>query len=312
MDVLITCPPLIGVLAEFERHFAERGLKPTAPPVVQALSENQLVELVPNFEGWILGDDPATLRVFEAGRRGRLRAAVKWGVGVDNVDFPSAARLGVPVANTPGMFGDEVADVAMAYITGLARETYRIDREVRAGAWPKPRGVSLAGKTAGLAGFGDIGRSIARRLIAAKMRVLVYDPAYRAVPDLDSVAHRPWPVDIDAADFLILACALTLENRHMISRSLLAQTRPGLRIVNVARGGLIDEAALVDGLASGRVHSAALDVFETEPLPDDSPLRRFERCVLGSHNSSNTREAVQRASERAIDMLHGLLQQPRP
>ena len=134
------------------------------------------MELVPQYDGWILGDDPATFRVFEAGRQGRLRGVVKWGVGVDNVDFQAAATFGIPVGHTPGMFGDEVADIAMAYVAGLARETYRIDRDVRGGGWPKPRGISLAGKIVALVGFGNIGRSIARRLIAAKMRVIAYDP----------------------------------------------------------------------------------------------------------------------------------------
>lgn len=310
MDILITCPPMVGMLSDFERSLAERGLRPTAPPVVQTLSENELLELVPGFDGWIIGDDPATYRVLEAGRRGRLRAAVKWGVGVDNVDFDAAARLGIPVANTPGMFGDEVADIAMAYVTGLARETYRIDREVRGGGWPKPRGISLAGKVVGLVGFGNIGRCIAHRLIAAGMRVIAYDPLYKPALGLDPVAHEEWPGGIDTADFLVLACALTSENVHMIGPALLARVKPGLRVVNVSRGRLIDEEALIAALVSGQVHSAALDVFETEPLPADSPLRGFERCVLGSHNSSNTEEAVRKTSERAIELLCGFLQEP--
>jgi D-3-phosphoglycerate dehydrogenase len=169
--------------------------------------------------------------------------------------------------------------------------------------WPKPRGISLAGRTVALVGFGDIGRNIARRALAARVRVVVYDPAFAPVPELAEVARRSWPEDIAEADFLVLCCALTAENRHILNATTLAQLKRGVRIVNVARGALIDEAALCGALASGQVHSAALDVFESEPLPSGSPLRKLERCVFGSHNASNTRDAALRASLRAIDLL---------
>ena len=199
MEVLITCPPRLGMLSELEPRFAARGLTVTAPEVEQIVPEPELLRLVPRSDGWIIGDDPANHRVLEAGRRGRLRAAVKWGVGVDNVDFDAARELGLPVTNTPGMFGDEVADVAMSYVVGLARETFQIDRLVRAGGWPKPRGVSLAGKLAALVGFGDIGRGIARRLLAAGMRVRAYDPRFAPRPGLEEVHGGSWPAGVEDA-----------------------------------------------------------------------------------------------------------------
>ncbi len=306
-DVLITCPPMLGMLPELESRLEARGLTVTAPDVEQTVPEADLLRMVPRFEGWIIGDDPANRRVLEAGCRGRLRAAVKWGVGVDNVDFAAARELGLPVTNTPGMFGDEVADVAMCYLAGLARETFWIDRQVRAGRWPKPCGVSLAGKLVALVGFGDIGRSIARRLLAAGMRIRAYDPRFEPQPGLEAVRGSTWPDGVGDADFIVLCCALTPENRHMIDDALLEQVRPGVRLINVARGPLIDEQALVRALEAGLVHSAALDVFDSEPLPRDSELRRFERCVFGSHNGSNTAEAVLRTSHKAIDLLCGFL-----
>ncbi len=308
MDVLITCPPMLGMLAELGPQLAARGLSVTAPEVAQTVPEAELLRLVPRFEGWIIGDDPANRRVLAAGCRGRLRAAVKWGVGVDNVDFDAARELGLPVANTPGMFGDEVADVAMCYLAGLARETFWIDRQVRAGGWPKPCGVSLAGKRVALVGFGDIGRCVARRLLAAGMLVSAYDPRFEPHPGLEEVRGASWPEGVEAADFIVLCCALTPENRHMIDAALLERVKPGVRLVNVARGPLVDEPALARALESGRVHSVALDVFEAEPLPADSELRGFERAVFGSHNGSNTAEAVLRTSHKAIDLLCGFLE----
>lgn len=303
MRVLLTCPPMIGLVEEFRPLFAEKGTELAVPHFVQTVPEDELVRLVPKFDGWIIGDDPATARVLEAGRKGRLRACVKWGVGTDNVDFEAAQRLGLPVTNTPGVFGAEVADIAMHYVTGLARETFSIDRGIRlAGAWPKPVGISLAGRTVALIGFGDIGRETARRLIAARMRVSVCDPAFSNPDGLD-VSEANWPDVLREADFVVFTCPLTPETRHMFREELLGVVRPGLRLVNVGRGPVVSESALVRGLADGRIHSAALDVFEREPLSRDSPLRKFDRCIFGSHNASNTVDAVRRVSQRASEWL---------
>lgn len=307
MRVLLTCPPMLGMKEFFRPLFEAKGIELCCPKVVQTLSEDELMTLLPGFDGWIIGDDPATRRVFEAGRKGRLKAAVKWGIGVDNVDFSAAKDLGIPIANTPLMFGREVADMAMSYIVALARQTFLIDRAIRAGGWPKPLGISLAGKTMALVGFGDIGRNVAKRAIAADMKVVAYDPAF--IPDaaLAAVENAAWPERIEEADFIVFTCSLNPANHHMLGARELARARAGIRIVNVARGPLIDEGALLAALQSERVHSAALDVFEEEPLPATSPLRSMERCIFGSHNGSNTEDAVVRASERATQLLFGFL-----
>ena len=132
--VLVTCPPMLGLIEEFDCLAHSKGLQLIPAETAQILSENELIELLPDYDGWIIGDDPATLKVFEAGKVGKLRAAVKWGVGTDNVDFQACKRLEIPIANTPNMFGGEVADNAVGYLVGLARETFFIDREIRAGA----------------------------------------------------------------------------------------------------------------------------------------------------------------------------------
>lgn len=310
MRVLITCPPMLRAIDRFRPLFAEQGLEIETPPVVQILSEAELLDLVPKFEGWIIGDDPATAKVFEAGKRGKLKAAVKWGVGVDNVDFVACQRLQIPISNTPGMFGKEVADIAVSYVTALARQTFAIDSGVKAGAWPKPAGISLAGRRVALAGFGDIGRNTARRLTAADMDVVVYDPFSELQAREAGYATAVWPEGLENADFIVITCALTSENRHMLSATVLNRCQTGVRIVNVARGPLIDEAALYEGLHRGQVHSAALEVFEVEPLPSDSPLRTLGgRCIFGSHNSSNTEDAVTRTSLKAIELMAGFLGQ---
>lgn len=306
-DVLVTCPPMLGQIDRFMEPAAASGLRLHPARVTQTLSEDELKALLPGYDGWIIGDDPATRAVFEAGQAGRLKAAVKWGIGVDNVDFQACRDLGIPIINTPQMFGTEVADVATAFVIGLARELFLIDRGVRAGGWPKPAGISLTGRIAGVIGLGDIGRNVASRMQALGMEVIGYDPGVQGDAGIAGLARAAWPARVADCDFLVFTCALNAHNRHMLNADVLAQCKPGIRIVNVARGPLIDEAALVAALQSGHVHSAALDVFEVEPLPMDSPLRGMERCIFGSHNGSNSVDAVIRASHTAIERLAGFL-----
>ncbi|MBI2995056.1 MAG: phosphoglycerate dehydrogenase [Gammaproteobacteria bacterium] len=307
MRVLVTCPPMLGMMDEFLPAFTARGIDVDFADVIQVLSEEELLRMIPAYDGWIIGDDPATAGVFEAGRAGRLKAAVKWGAGIDNVAVDAARRLGVAVAHTPGMFGREVADIAMGYLTAIARGTFQIDRAVRDGRWPKPRGISLKGKKVGLVGYGDVGRNTARRLLAAEMTVLVYDPAAHGADMPPGVELGAWPERLSELDFLVFTCSLNEGNVHMFNRKLMERCKHGVRVVNVSRGRLIDERALAETLQSGRVHSAALDVMEREPLPVDSPLRRIENCIFGSHNASNTTEAVRAASEKAMNELFRML-----
>lgn len=303
MKVLVTCPPMLGMIDVFRPIFEKHGVEVTAPKVVQTLSVEELIKIVPLHDGWIIGDDPATNEVFAAGKGGKLKAAVKWGIGVDNVDFASCKNLNIPIINTPNMFGGEVADIAVGYVVALARETFNIDRGVREGNWPKPRGISLSGKTVALVGFGDIGKSTAKRLIAADMKVIAYDPVAPHSPELATVKRVNWPDCIEEADFIVVTCSLTQSSLHMLNADVFGKAKQGVRVVNVGRGPVINELALEAALKSGKVYSAALDVFEVEPLPMSSYLRSHPQCIFGSHNASNTADAVIRTSEIAIAKL---------
>ena len=307
MKILVTCPPMLGMIDSFRHIFEEKGIELSAPNVIQTLSVEELKEIVPQHDGWIIGDDPATREVFEAGKVGNLKAAVKWGIGVDNVDFDACKDLNIPIINTPDMFGREVADVAMGYVIALARETFEIDRAVRDGGWIKPRGISLSGKKVALIGFGDIGQSTAKRLLAADMSVIAYDPFANNNPNMPEVEREVWPNRIEEADFIVVTCSLTKSSYHMVNADVFNQVKDGVRVVNVGRGPIIDEASLEDALKGGKVYSAALDVFEVEPLPMDSYLRTHPHCIFGSHNASNTEDAVEHTSHIAIDKLFNFL-----
>jgi len=307
-NILVTCPPMLGLIDEFTGAFEAKGLDFTPAKVTQVLSEDELINLVPRHEGWIIGDDPATLRVVAAGAKGKLKAAVKWGVGIDNVDFDAFRNHNIVIDNTPGVFGGEVADVALAYVLGLARDTYFIDRAIRLqNQWPKPSGISIVGRKVAIVGFGDIGAQTAKRIIACGGEVIAYDPLYKPVEHV-AASHAVWPDRLNEADFLIFTCPLSSKTRGIFNKDVINRLKPGVRVVNVARGPVIEEAALVEALEKGIVHSAALDVFEVEPLAPDNSLRQFDRCIFGSHNGSNSADAVRRVSLIAIDKIAQFLE----
>lgn len=305
--VLITCPQLQRTINEHRASLSEDGIEILLPPVVQQLSEAELMELLPGVDGIIVGDDPLSAQVLD--RADRLRVISKWGVGIDNIDVRAAEKLGIRVTNTPGVFGDEVADVVIGYLILIARQLHRTHELVRNGHWPKIEGDSLAGRQLGIVGLGAIGRAVAHRALAMRMDVAgteISEAPAQAAREM-GVKLADLPELLAKADVVSLNCPLTETNRHMINSTSLRSMKRGAWIINTARGGLIDEGALVDALSAGQIGAAALDVFATEPLPSDSPLRRFENVVLGSHNSSNTVEAVRRTSLRAIEnLLRGL------
>jgi D-3-phosphoglycerate dehydrogenase len=305
--VLVTCPPALATADDYIGRLGEHGIEVVCAEVVQSLSEDDLIGLIGEFDGLVAGDDPLTARVLE--HAPRLRVIARWGVGIDNVDLAAAHALGIRVINTPGVFADEVADIAIGYLILLARHLHRIDAAVRGGGWAKPPGHSLAGRTLGIVGLGSIGRAVARRAIAMRMAVGGSDIS----PDAGEAAEKDGVAVVELDDLfprsevLVLCSALTPDNRHLIDRAVIDRMPPGAWLINVARGGLVDESALVDALADGRIGGAALDVFEVEPLPAESRLRAFDQVILGSHNASNTSEAVHRVNDKVIEnLLRGL------
>ncbi|MDB9883043.1 phosphoglycerate dehydrogenase [Bacteroidia bacterium] len=295
---------MLKQIEEYRSIFEEKNIELIAPQVLQVMTEDELIEKLPTMDGWIIGDDPATERVFTAGVRGNLKAAVKWGVGVDNVDFDACKKLNIPIINTPGMFGNEVSDVAIGMMLNLTRRLHDIDREVRNGNWIKPVGNSTVGKKVGIVGFGDIGLSIARKLKAFDMDVVAFDPNATSQFDIPVI---DFPKDIESLDYLFLACALNKSTHHLINKEILSRLKDTAIIVNVSRGPLIDEEALIASLKEGKFRGVGLDVFEEEPLRTKSPLMKFDNCFFGSHNGSNTKEAVDKTSHKAIGLLFDFL-----
>jgi D-3-phosphoglycerate dehydrogenase len=291
-------------------EFSTLGILPDLPVVEQALSEADLLPIIGFYDGVIAGDDSFTRRVLE--NAGRLQIISKWGVGIDGIDMAAAANLGIKVTNTPAMFDSEVADVCIGYMVLLARELHRIDSAVRSGRWLKVRGITLAGRTLGVVGLGSIGLAVAKRAQAMDMDIVGFDvnPAARALASSRGVKVLSLNDLLAAADVISLNCPLTADNRHLLNREAFGQMREGVLVINTARGPLVDEEALDAALVSGRVAGAALDVFECEPLQAGHPLMRHSQVVFGSHNSSNTTDAVATVSAQAVRNLIAGLARP--
>jgi D-3-phosphoglycerate dehydrogenase len=306
-NVLITCKQLQQTIDSYLSLFSDHDIEIELPHAVQKLDESELLKIIDRFDGVIAGDDEFTASVMEKGKR--LKVIAKWGVGVDSIDIEAANCLGIHVSNTPNVFGDEVADVVMGYVILLARQLHKLDQSVRKGNWDKIQGISLSGKTLGVIGVGSIGCALVRRAIAAKMNVMGYDEVMIQPSFIKETGLHPASLEelLKVSDFISLNCNLTPANRHMLGHLEFEIMKKGVFIINTARGPLIDERALAQAIQENKVAGAALDVFEEEPLPEDSPLRKFDNCIFGSHNSSNTYEAVMRTNELAIrNLLDGL------
>ncbi len=239
----------------------------------------------------------------------RLKVVGRAGIGVDNIDVKSATARGVVVMNTPNGNAITTAEHAIALMFALARQLPEASASTRSGKWEKNRflGVELFAKTLGLIGCGNIGSIVADRAIGLKMHVLAYDPYLTDKRALDLGVQK---VDLDEllarADIISLHAPLTEATRNILSREALARTRRGVRIVNCARGGLIDEAALAEALQSGHVAGAALDVFETEPATA-SPLFALENVVCTPHLGASTAEAQENVALQVAEQISDFL-----
>ncbi|HEY4285195.1 MAG TPA: phosphoglycerate dehydrogenase [Chthoniobacterales bacterium] len=278
-----------------KRGIEELSKDPNLDVVVKTgQSEAALKEMIPEFNAVIVrSETKITADIISAGKN--LRVVGRAGVGVDNIDVDAATRRGVVVLNAPGGNTVSTAEHAFSLLLCVARKIPQADASVRSGSWSRTnfQGVELYDKTLGIIGMGRIGSELSRRAIAFGMRVFAYDPylsmararslQVQLVDDLDDL--------LGVADFISLHTPLTPETRHVLNAERLQKTRRGVRVINCARGGLIDETALLAALNSGHVAVAALDVFENEPLPADSPLRAQPNLILTPHLGASTAEA---------------------
>ncbi len=306
--VLISCPVIYDSMPEFEETLAEHDIEYDIANIEQQLGEAQLKEVLNEYDGILAGDDELTAEVIQSAPR--LKVISKWGIGTDNIDREAATNLGVVVANTPDLLGPEVADIVIGYTVMLTRKIHKIDREVRNGNWFAPRGRSLLDMTVGIVGVGDIGSQVARRFDAFGTDLIGHDvkPIDDNLKKQIGIKQASLPELLSAADIVSLNCPLTAKTSKMIDRDALGLLGENGYLINTSRGAIVDQDALISALRNDDIAGAALDVYEEEPLPSESPLTDLENVVLGSHNAQNTYQAVSRVNKKSIDnLINGLI-----
>lgn len=265
----------------------------------------ELPQLVADADAVITQFAPVNADVVASLRRAKV--IVRYGIGVDNVDLDAAKARGIPVCNVPDYCIDEVADQTLAFLLALTRQVVTNCARVREGKWglatPLDQMWALRDLTVGVIGFGRIGREVSARLRAFKCRILVHDPIV-AAGAIEQAGCQPVALRelLSQSDVISVHCPSTAQTRGMINRKSLATTKRGVILINVARGDLVDSAALTEALQSGQVAAAALDVFAPEPIPADHPILKMDNVIVAAHIASCSVPAVRKLRETAANL----------
>lgn len=306
--IILSAPYMIPLVDRFRPIFERYGIDLIVPEVHERMEENDLLKYAGQFDGAICGDDLFTARVLNA-CASRLKIISKWGTGIDSIDQQACVRLGIKIGRTPNAFTLPVADTVMGYILAFARRQPWMDKVMKAGGWEKIPGTSLSECTLGVVGVGNIGKAVLRRARAFEMTLLGND-----IVEIDHVFLAETGVEMTSlidllsrADYVSLNCDLNPTSHHLINAGTLAHAKLGAVLINTARGPVVDELALVNALQSGQLGGAALDVFEIEPLPVNSPLLAMDNVMLAPHNANSSPTAWERVHLNTIrNLLDGL------
>jgi D-3-phosphoglycerate dehydrogenase len=307
-DVLMTAPYMIPFVERFAPVFAHYGINLILPQVNERLEEEALLQYAGKFDGTICGDDRYTEKVIKACAP-RLKVIAKWGTGIDSIDKKACAAHSVKLLNTLNAFTLPVADSVLGYILAFARQQPWMDNAIKAGVWQKIPGRSLSESTLGVIGAGNIGKAVLRRARGFGMRLLATDilPIPRDFLLENQINSVDLPTLLHEADFVSVNCDLNPTSQHLINKTTLEQMKPTAVLVNTARGPIVDEKALISALKGKVIAGAALDVFEHEPLPSDSPLLKMNNVMLAPHNSNSSPAAWENVHWNTIrNLLIGL------
>ena len=306
--VLLTAPYMLPFVDRFNPVFESYGIELIIPKVEERMEEEDILKYAGQFDGTVCGDDRYSARVIEACLP-RLKVISKWGTGIDSIDAEACSRFGVKLGRTPNAFTTPVADTVLGYMLAFARRGPWMDAAMKRGEWKKIPGKTLSECTLGVIGIGNIGKAVTRRAKAFGMKVLGTD-----IIDVDHVFVGESGIemtDLDTllanSDFVSVNCDLNSTSHHLINANTLSKMKPTAVLINTARGPIVDEKALVAALSSGQVGGAALDVFEYEPLPLDSPLLKMDNVMLAPHNSNSSPTAWERIHWSTIkNLVEGL------
>lgn len=298
--ILVTAPYFQKVYPRYAERMETLGLEVHLPPVRERLSEEELLPIIGGFDGVISGDDQFTRRVLE--QAPRLRVISKWGTGIDSIDKEAAARLGIAVRNTPGAFSEPVADTVFAFMLAFSRGVHLQDRDVRAFNWEKRTCFALKGLTLGIIGVGECGKAVAQRSGGFGLNLIGND--IKPIDDafLRETAMVSTSLDklLASSDFVSINCDLNPTSFHLMNTDTFRLMKRGSYYITTCRGAVTHEPALVEALRSGILAGAALDVFEDEPLPLNSPLRGMENVILTPHNANSDPATADRIHESTL------------
>jgi phosphoglycerate dehydrogenase-like enzyme len=272
--------------------------------VKERLEENELLELAPKYHGIICGDDKFSAKVYETAKN--LKVVVKWGTGIDSIYADEAKKRNIKVFRTPNAFTIPVAETTVAYILSFCRNVIANDKILKNGGWDKPQGFTLKEKTIGLIGFGMIGQAVAERLQAFGCKILAYDvaPPNESVLKKHNTSAAPLNQILEEADFISIHCDLNSSSQHLLNDAAFQKMKKKPFIINTARGPIIKESAMIQALEKGQISGAGLDVFEEEPLPKTSPLRKMENVILASHNSNSSQYYWDYVHQNSLKMMN--------
>lgn len=308
LTILYSAPYMLPFLDRFRPVLEHYGLDLITPEVQERLEESDLLKYAGQFDGAICGDDRFSARVLEMCAP-RLKVISKWGTGIDSIDAVACARLGIKLCRTTNAFTLPVADTVMGYLLAFARRQPWMNNAMKAGVWKKIPGVALHECTLGIIGIGNIGKALTRRARAFGMNILGND-----IVEIDHVfiaetgiQMRPLETLLSASEFVSVNCDLNPTSYHLIDARTLSLMRKNAVLINTARGPIVDEAALVAALKNGTIGGAALDVFEVEPLPPDSPFKQMDNVLLAPHNANSSPAAWERVHWNTIkNLVEGL------
>lgn len=306
--VLLTAPYMIPFVDRFRPALEQYDIELIVPDVKERMEELDLLQYAGQFDGAIAGDDRYTERVVAACAP-RLRVISKWGTGIDSIDAAACSRYEVKIGRTLNAFTLPVADSVFGYILAFARRQPWMDREMKSGKWEKIAGKSLTECTLGVIGLGNIGRAVTWRAKAFGMKVYGTD-----IVEIDSdfiaetgIEMTDLPSLLSHSDFVSINCDLNPTSRHLMNSDTFSLMKSNAIIINTARGPIVDEQALIAALENGQIAGAALDVFEYEPLPLDSPLLKMDNVMLAPHNSNSSPGAWEKVHWNTIkNLVEGL------
>lgn len=273
-----------------------------------AYSYEELVDIIPDIDAALIGMDVYDEKVFKIAPK--LKCVCKFGVGVDNINLADATKYGVKACNCPGQNSNAVAELTIGFMIDVLRDVIPLHKDMEKSQWPRFMGEELCGKTVGLLGFGAIAQMVARKLAAFDAKVKAFDlyPNLEAAKEL-GVEMVSQDEVIEGCDIVSLHIPATAENHHMFNDETFGRMKDGAYLINAARGALVDLDALARAMQSGKIAGAALDAFEVEPLPSDSPIFQCRNVVLTPHTGAESFQSYHRVSmvgvQNIIDTLAG-------